>query len=56
MPGPASFEANGEHCCVGSEPPVYTKDNQISELKQHVQNLEGMLDDIRKQIDELETK
>lgn len=56
MPGPAPFEAYGEPYYAGSEPPTYTKDDQIDDLKQHAQYLEGMLDDIRKQIDALETK
>jgi hypothetical protein len=35
--------------------PRYTKDDRVNDLKAHAQYLEGMLDDIKKQIDSLET-
>lgn len=37
-----------------SQPP-YSKENQINDLKQHAQYLEGVLEDIKTQISNLET-
>ncbi len=35
--------------------PMFTKEDQVNDLKQHAQYLEGMLDNIKKQIESLET-
>lgn len=56
MAGPAHFESYSEPYYAGSGYTAYTKEDQINDLKQHAQHLEGVLAEIRKQIDELETK